>query len=64
MERRRFYMAVQVFKVLHLLCPQYLRDCFMFAETITVAIWNSLPQICVALIVFQISRFHFKKLVC
>ena len=35
MERRRFHTAVQVFKVLHLLCPRYLRDWFVFAETIT-----------------------------
>ena len=35
MEKYRFHMVVQVFKVLHLLCPQYLRDWFVFAETIT-----------------------------
>jgi len=26
MERHRFHTAVQVFKILHLLCPRYLRD--------------------------------------
>ena len=35
MERRRFHTAVQVFKVLHSLCPAYLRDWFVYAEAYT-----------------------------
>jgi len=38
MERRRFHTAAEFkyfSKVLHLLCPQYLPDWFVFAETIT-----------------------------
>ena len=35
MERRWFHTAVQVFKVLHRLCPAYLRDWFVYAEANT-----------------------------
>ena len=34
-ERRRFHTAVQVFKVLYQLCPGYLKDWLVFAETYT-----------------------------
>ena len=35
MERRRFHTAVQVFEVIHDLCPQYLRNWFIYAEAHT-----------------------------
>ena len=35
MERGRFHTAIQVFKVLHKLCPTYLKDWFMYAEALT-----------------------------
>ena len=35
MERRRCHTAAQVFKVLHRLCPAYLRDWFAYAEAYT-----------------------------
>ena len=34
-ERRRFHTAVQVFRVLHHLCPGYLRNWFVYAEAHT-----------------------------
>ena len=34
-ERRRFYTAVQVLRVLHHLCPGYLRNWFVYAEAHT-----------------------------
>lgn len=35
MERRHFHIAIQVFRVLHKLCPEYLRDWFAYAEDVT-----------------------------
>ena len=35
MERHRFHIAVQVFKVIHRLCPAYLRDWFVYTEVYT-----------------------------
>ena len=35
MERHRFHIAVQVFKVIHRLCPAFLRDWFVYTEVYT-----------------------------
>jgi len=35
MKRHRFHIAVQVFKVIHRLCPAYLRDWFVYTEVYT-----------------------------
>ena len=46
MERCRFHTAVQVYKAFHDLCPQYLRNWFIYAEAHTGHIVVEISTVC------------------